>query len=192
MRHPKTSTHPRILLFLTLVGIMLLVGAGAGISLAEQVVAGDVFPAQEITKEMGCVTCGMYPASYPQWQQQIVFKDKTAAAFDGGKCLFRYLLNMAKLDATHTPADIAMVWVKDFNTGAWLDGTKATYVVGSTVMGPMGKEIIPFADQTAANAFQQKNGGSVEPYGNITMDTITPLMGGMMHKHHGGPAMKMP
>jgi len=128
----------------------------------------------------------MYPARYPEWQQQIVFKDQSMAAFDGGKCLFRYLLNMAMSDATRTPADVAMVWVKDFRTGTWTDGTKATYVVGSRVMGPMGKEIIPFADQAAAEEFLQQNGGTIEPYAGITLNTVESLMGGMMHRHHGG------
>lgn len=144
------------------------------------------YPPQEITADKSCSACGMYPSRYLPWQQQLIFKDGTMAAFDGGKCLFRFLHNMAEFDAAHTVADVAMIWVKDFDTGAWTDGTKAYYVVGSNVLGPMGKEIIPFATRDAAQKFQQQNGGVVGPYDSITMTTVKPLMEGMMHMHQGG------
>ena len=179
---PSTTNHLRPMIAFAIAALLCFITAAAHAETS----APTAYPAQTIPADRGCATCGMYPAHYPQWQQQLIFKDKSMAAFDGGKCLFRFLLNMATYDARHTLADVAMIWVKDFNTGAWTDGTKAFYVVGSNVMGPMGKEIIPFTTQEAAQKFQQQNGGAVEPYANITMDTLKPLMGGMMHMQHGG------
>lgn len=187
MKEPRFTRSSGIFM-VALAGVFLLVGAV--ISMAGKH-AGEAHPPQVIGAEANCPTCGMHPAQYPEWQSQIVFKDKSMAAFDGGKCLFRYLLTMRMFDSTRTAADIAMVWVKDFKTGAWVDGTTASYVVGSSVMGPMGKEIIPFADQSSAKSFQQHNGGIVESYAGITMDTIKPLMGGMMHMKQDGQPMKM-
>ncbi len=134
---------------------------------------------QPITETMSCAACGMYPHRYPQWQTQVIFQDGTMSAFDGSKCMFRFLLNMQKFAPERTPEQVAAVWVKDFKTGAWLDGKAAHYVIDSKEMGPMGKELIPFATRATAEEFQKANGGAIETYANISMATIKPLMGGM-------------
>ncbi len=72
-------------------------------------------------------------------------------------------------------------WVKDFNDSTRVDGAKACYVVGSNVLGPMAKELIPFATEEAARKFQQRNGDALDPYAKIAMESIKPLMGSMMH-----------
>ncbi|MGV1098901.1 nitrous oxide reductase accessory protein NosL [Thiovibrio sp. JS02] len=133
----------------------------------------------EITAEATCAACGMYPHRYPQWQSQVVFSDGDSVAFDGCKCMFRFLLNMRKFTAAHTPEQVRAVWVKDFRTGKWIDGKSAFYVIASSEMGPMGKELIPFAEKAAAEEFQKQKGGSIDTYANIGMETIKPLMGGM-------------
>lgn len=169
--------HLGYLLSLPLLALLCFGATGA----RAETQANEAYPVQTIAPDQGCAACGMYPAQYPQWQTQVIFKDKSMVAFDGGKCMFRFLLDMARFDAHHTAADVAMVWVKDFNDGTWVDGTKACYVVGSNVLGPMGKELIPFATEEAARKFQQRNGGALDPYAKITMESIKPLMGGMMH-----------
>jgi len=134
---------------------------------------------QTITEGMSCATCGMYPHSFPKWQTQVIFTDGTMAAFDGGKCMFRFLLNLQKFAPERRADQIAAVWVKDFKTGQWLDGKAAHYVIDSKEMGPMGKELIPFATSASAEEFQKANGGTIKTYANINMNTIKPLMGGM-------------
>ncbi len=139
---------------------------------------------QVITDSMHCKTCGMFPARYPKWQTQIQFKDGNFSAFDGGKCMFRFIFMMAKFDQQHTAKDISAILVKDFNTGNWIDGTEATFVIGSKVMGPMGKELIPFSSSDAAKKFQAANGGTIAAYDAIEQSTIKPLM--MMKKNKMG------
>ena len=144
-------------------------------------------PPQQITDTHSCMTCGMFPAHFPEWQSQVIFTDGFMASFDGCKCMFRYLLNMQKFDAHHTPDQVAAVWVKDFGTQEWIDGKAATYVIASSVMGPMGKELIPFAARENAEAFQKENGGTIAHYDSIDISTIKPMMGGMgMHKKMHG------
>jgi len=146
---------------------------------------------QAITEKMSCATCGMYPQRYPQWQTQVIFTDGTMAAFDGGKCMFRFLLNMQQFAPERKAEQVTAVWVKDFRTGVWLDGKTAHYVIGSKKMGPMGKELIPFASRTAAEEFQKEHGGVIETYANISMTTIKSLMGGMhMHMNMTHPPMQ--
>jgi copper chaperone NosL len=136
-----------------------------------------------IAQDVSCGKCGMYPAKYPQWQSQIIFKDGAMTPFDGCKCMFNFMSSMDKYDKTHSKDDVAVVWVKDYSNSKWIDGTKAHFVVGSKVMGPMGKELIPFADQAAAMKFHQEQGGNMMMYGEITPEVLKSLMGDM--KKHG-------
>lgn len=140
----------------------------------KKVPAADFSPV-EISFTKVCGKCSMFPAKFPQWQSQVVFTDGSMIPFDGCKCMFNYLLDMGKYSKTHTRSDVARVWVKDFNTGTWLDADSAVFVIGSSVMGPMGKQLIPFAEQAAADSFQKKNGGSIGRYSEINMETLMPL-----------------
>ena len=134
----------------------------------------------EIPENATCGKCGMYPARYPRWQSQIIFNDDTMTPFDGCKCMFNFIFAMDKFDQKHSKNDIAVAWVKDFNTGKWLNAEDASYVVGSNIMGPMGKELIPFADQAAAMKFQEEQGGTMMKYEDINPEVMKTLgMGGM-------------
>lgn len=137
---------------------------------------------QEITDNSTCGKCGMYPAKYPRWQAQVVFNDGTMTPFDGCKCMFGFLFNMSQFDQEHATSDVASTWVREFNTGDWIDAKKAYYVVGSDEMGPMGKELIPFADAASAENFQKEHGGQNAQYNSINMETLQPLMGKMQMK----------
>jgi nitrous oxide reductase accessory protein NosL len=152
--------------------------------------AADLQP-QTITDEMRCGACGMYPHRFPKWHSQVIFTDGTMTAFDGCKCMFRFLLDMKQFAPERSGDQIAAVWVKDFKTGAWIDGKAAHYVTGSKEMGPMGKELIPFAARDAAEEFQKTNGGTIETYANIDMAAINSLMGGMHHMKREMPHSPM-
>jgi len=171
MRIGQTGNNhgKRLILALTCTAMLLI--CGLAIAAAQQ--------PQPITEKMSCAACGMFPHRYPQWQTQVIFTDGTVAAFDGSKCMFRFLLNMQKFAPERKPEQVTAVWVKDFKTNAWIDGKTAHYVIDSKELGPMGKELIPFATRVAAEEFQKANGGTIEPYANISMATIKPLMGGM-------------
>jgi len=142
--------------------------------------AADLSP-RPITPDLHCPTCGMMPARYPEWQNQVIFKDGTMAAFDGGKCLFRFLLGMGNFEESHTAAEVAAIWVKDYETGSWIDAKNALFVAGSNEMGPMGKEIIPFAAREQAQKFQKSHGGDLLLFNEIKPHVVKPLMGGMHH-----------
>lgn len=183
MRTKKTGNTPGKRLILTIVSAAMLLACGLALAAAPE--------PQTITEKTSCAACGMYPHRYPQWQSQVIFTDGTMAAFDGCKCMFRFLLNMQKFAPEHHPEQVAAIWVKDFKTGKWLDGKTAQYVIDSKEMGPMGKELIPFASRADAEEFQKANGGAIEPYANISMATIKPLMGGGMHMQMNMPHSPM-
>jgi len=133
-----------------------------------------------ITDEMSCGVCGMFPAKFVKWQTQIIFSDGTMVPFDGSKDMFKYILDMAQYDPKHSADDIAAIWVKVFDTGLWINGREATFVVGSKVMGPMGRELIPFKNSAEAENFKKSNGGMIKVFDDISMDDIKGLgMSGM-------------
>jgi nitrous oxide reductase accessory protein NosL len=170
--------------------------AASGSKSAEQSAAAGtsqvaVKQPMEIPENASCGKCGMYPAKYPRWQAQMIFKDGSMTPFDGCKCLFNFLFAMEKFDKTHSPEDLAVAWVKDFNSGTWINAADAHYVVGSDMMGPMGKELIPFADNAAAMQFNQEQGGTMMEYGAITPDVLATLGMGGMPMEQGSKNMKM-
>jgi copper chaperone NosL len=138
-----------------------------------------------------CGKCGMFPAKYPRWQSQIIFKDGSMTPFDGCKCMFNFIFAMHEFDKNHSSDDVAIVWVKDFNSGYWINVVDAYYIVGSNTMGPMGKELIPFADQVDALKFNQEQGGSMMTYSQITPEVVKALGMGGMRMEQGLHHMKM-
>lgn len=166
------------ILVATLTLVTACIGSG-GTKSAETSASGP----QAIPADTSCGVCGMFPARYPQWQTQIVFADGKMVPFDGAKDMFKYLLMIGKFDKNHSRSDVATIWVKDFANSSWFDGKKATYVVASKQMGPMGKELIPFEDPKTAEKFQADNGGTIHTFDAINMDMVGKLgMGGMKMK----------
>lgn len=161
-----------------LVALLAVIPFGANLVAAGQ---NEPFAPRVIPDDATCGKCAMYPARYPQWQSQIVFTDGSMTPFDGCKCMFDFYFNMKKYDPTHSAEDIARIWVKDFNSGEWVEAHQAHYVIGGTMMGPMGKELIPFREKSSAEAFRQEHGGQLSSFDAINVDTLIPLMG-MMHK----------
>ncbi len=187
----KNMYHGYLQKFFALFLVLLLAAtagcASSGSKTAEKEAAAATSQAavqqpMEIPGNVSCGKCGMYPAQYPRWHSQIIFKDGTMTPFDGCKCMFNFLYGMEKFDKTHSRADVAVAWVKDFNSGAWINAAEAHYVVGSR-MGPMGKELIPFADQAAAKKFHQEQGGAMMTYADINPDVMKTLGMGGMKKH---------
>ncbi len=128
------------------------------------------------SKEDKCPVCGMFVAKYPDFLCQVVFKDGSKAFFDGAKDMFKYTLNLSKYNPGKGLNDIQAVFVTDYYDLVPIDGMKAYYVVGSTVYGPMGKELIPFVDEQAANEFLvDHSGSSILRYREVTLETLKSL-----------------
>ncbi len=123
-----------------------------------------------------CPVCGMVVAKYQDWSGVIVYRDATTIYFDGPKDLFAYYLNPGKYDPARKRADIAEFYVKDYYSLAFVDGRKAFYVIGSNVLGPMGRELVPFARRPDADGFLQDHlGKKVLRFSDITQATLKSL-----------------
>ena len=106
-----------------------------------------------------CPVCGMFVTKYPDWVASITFRDSTSVYFDGPKDLFKYYLDPGKYGPVRKQSDITDIRVKDYYSLAVIDGRRAFYVIGSNVLGPMGKELVPFAGRGDADAFLSDHRG---------------------------------
>lgn len=107
-----------------------------------------------------CPVCGMFVSRYPDWLATITFKNGETAHFDGPKDMFTYYLNLEKYRKGKTRSDIATITVKDYYSLKSMAADKAYFVLDSDVLGPMGKELVPFAAAADANSFIKDHKGS--------------------------------
>ncbi|MEJ2718362.1 MAG: nitrous oxide reductase accessory protein NosL, partial [Deltaproteobacteria bacterium] len=86
-----------------------------------------------------------------------VFKDGTVVGFDGARCLFVYNSIPSKYGVDI--ADMKHQYVTDFVSKMMIEVEKAFLVLGSSVKGRMGYELIPFASNRKAWQFASEYGG---------------------------------
>jgi nitrous oxide reductase accessory protein NosL len=87
----------------------------------------------------------------------VVFKNGHTVGFEGARCLFIY--NKIPKRFGINPEDITRRYVTDFTTRKIIDVTNAFLVLGSTVRGPMGFDLIPFSNKEEAAKFEAKYHG---------------------------------
>jgi len=86
-----------------------------------------------------------------------VFKDGHVVGFEGARCLFIYGATPKKFGIE--VENIARRFVTDFDSGKMMDVSKAFLVLGSSVKGPMGYELIPFSTVEQAEKFKSEFAG---------------------------------
>ncbi|MDP6179126.1 MAG: nitrous oxide reductase accessory protein NosL [Desulfatiglandales bacterium] len=129
-----------------------------------------------VMKKDKCPVCGMFVHKNPNWVAQIVFDDNTHVFFDGPRDMFKYYFDLRKYNPRKTTDGIVSLGVTDYYTVKPIDGKKAFYVVGSDVLGPMGRELVPHASEKAARYFMKDHGGhKVFRFGEINLGLIKTL-----------------
>jgi len=139
---------------------------------------------EKITNDARCSVCGMFVARHQNWAAQIRLDDGKVLFFDGVKDLMVFYHHPEKY-GKFSAQNITEVWVKDYYKQQWIDGKKALYVIGSTVMGPMGKELIPFASQDAAKTFMTDHKGQKIVAFNEITDALVQALRSNMKMMHG-------
>lgn len=123
-----------------------------------------------------CLVCGMFVAKYPDWAAVIEYTNGRVIWFDGVKDLLKGLLAPGKYGLPKAQSDIKAIWVKDYYTLTFVDGRSASYVLGSDIMGPMGKELIPFAKGPDAKGFLKDHSGEkILRFDQLTSDIVKKL-----------------
>ncbi len=132
--------------------LALLASAGEG---------GEGAPGGPITPKATdkCPVCGMFVTKYPDWTAQALYKDGADAVFDGAKDMFKYLFDLRTYAPGRTGTDVVRLYVTDYYALAPVDGRQAFYVIGSNVLGPRGRELIPLAKEAEAREFLKDHQG---------------------------------
>jgi nitrous oxide reductase accessory protein NosL len=86
-----------------------------------------------------------------------IFDDGKVVGFDGARCLFIYNSIPKKFGIDVTK--IRHRYVTDFMTKKLIDVDDAFLVLGSTVRGFMGYDLVPFSSKEEAEKFSTKYGG---------------------------------
>ena len=127
----------------------------------------------EPKEDDSCPVCCMYPKRYPYGKCQIKTKDGQTTHFCSTQCLFAFLGKQEMyVDKTINPL---LIWVVDRNSGMWISGRTAFYVIGSKkVYGPMGYEALPFNSLKEAEEFTSTNGGGASIFSEVTIQKVVP------------------
>lgn len=126
-----------------------------------------------------CPVCGMLVAKYPHWIATIVYKDGHAHHFDGAKDMVKFWYDPPKYAVGHSREMMAGVWVTDYYNLQLIDAKTALYVIGSDVLGPMGHEFVPLANQADAEEFLKEHKGKrILRFDQITKDMPVQLDNG--------------
>lgn len=128
-----------------------------------------------LSKDEKCPVCGMYVYKYPNWAAEIK-SDKERFVFDGVKDMMKFYFEPQKYKKGVDKNSFTKVLVSDYYTLKAIDGKKAFYVIGSRVLGPMGKELIPFVSMEDAKSFMADYGGDrILKFDEITPEIIKKL-----------------
>ncbi len=147
--------------------------AAAAVLAAPAALGGD--PPRPGPKDK-CPVCGMFVAKYPDWTGHAELADGTRLVFDGAKDLFKFVLEPGRWLPSRTRADVKVATVTDYYALAPVDAHAALYVVGSDVLGPMGRELVPFARRTDAEEFLRDHRGTrILSFDEVTADVVRAL-----------------
>ncbi len=130
-------------------------------------------PSQELEGKR-CIVCNMDVNMSPELTSQVKMKDGTYKYAESPKHILQYYFKNKE--------KIAELWVKDYKTGKWIDGTKAYYVVIEE--GPMGKDLAPFKSRLKAKKFAK--GKRVYKFSELSLEFIKHLdIKNHKHMEHG-------
>lgn len=86
-----------------------------------------------------------------------VFKDGHVVGFEGARCLFIY--NTIPKRFGINVDDISKRFVTDFETRKMINVSDAFFVLGSSVKGPMGYDLVGFSSKEKAEEFRTRYNG---------------------------------
>ncbi len=144
----------------------------------------DMLAPKSIPADARCPVCGMYPARFPRWAAQTVFKDGASHYFDSPVDLIAFLQKIDRFNKRYAQKDIAVSYVTDFETGQWIEVGNAFFVHGSTAFGPMRTADLPaFSTRQSADAFARNRNGKVLTFTQVTPELIQSMNRNVHHRH---------
>ncbi len=96
-----------------------------------------------------CALCGMRIDPRSGWRAGATLNSRTLV-FDTPKCLFRY---------RHREGELRDAWVIEYYAQERRNAADLFYVLGSDLMGPMGRDLVPVQGREAAEALRRDHQG---------------------------------
>jgi copper chaperone NosL len=119
-----------------------------------------------------CRKCGMVVDDHPRWVAGLIDERGVEERFCSPRCMFAHW---------RSPAGAAGrdAWVTEYYTQQRLPVEEVRFVMGSDVMGPMGRALVPVAGQAAAEGFLQDHHGTrILAADEIVAELLRELAGG--------------
>lgn len=142
------------------------------------------FAAGKVEAPAECKHCGMDRTKFGHSRMIVTYTDGTSA----GTCS----INCVAIDMKETKKEVKSFQVGDYNSKKLTDAKTATWVIGGSkrgVMTPVAKWA--FTEKKDAEAFIQKNGGTLATFDDALKATEKELAGRDKPKEHKGHDHKM-
>lgn len=110
--------------------------------------------------ETECEVCKMKVMD-EQFAAEAIMDNEKGYAFDDIGCLMRDWYPEQKED------EIAAMYVKDFNTKAWVELDEATFVYDKESKTPMAYNIVSFAKEADAEDYAEETGGTIMDFEDL-------------------------
>lgn len=120
----------------------------------------------EPTAKTRCLVCGMYPAKFPKHRAQVSMADGSHHHFCSNQCLVHFMADQKKY--LKTVEKVKSIWVTVYPDGGYEYAMGLYYLVGSNILGPMGKEALPYRSKSDADSAAGEHGGSVIHFKALT------------------------
>lgn len=131
---------------------------------------GEGFP--KPGKDDRCPVCGMFVNKYPKWAAGFVFQSGAPYFHCCPKCMIHNLHHVPKYQPGERRENLRQIWVTEYYTTRQTDAREVFFVVGTSLVGPMGLDLIPVRSKTAAETFKKDYQGEFI----VTLDEVTPEM----------------
>jgi len=167
---------------LLVVGGVLLTGClaegddGAGEALDDVEEFSDAEPADY--PDETCAVCARGVRDYPGWNAQMVHEDGERVFFCTSGCMGAYYTSPDSFG--FSDADVARVWVTDYETDETVDGEESYYVFPEDpelVDTPPGRNPLPFRERERAEGFvkefEELGTSSVERFSVVNFNRCT-------------------
>lgn len=120
-----------------------------------------------------CPVCGMFVSKYPKWAAKTTQKDGKEFFYDGVKDMFKFIFQSSAYAHDYSMDDFVAIEVTDYYTLDKINAKDAFFVVGSTVYGPMGRELVPFKTKEDAQNFSKHySGKNILKFNEVTKDLV--------------------
>lgn len=100
-----------------------------------------------------CAECGMYVDLSPRWQAGLTTAAGEEKLFDTPICMLKFLKSPEAGAGAHG------AWLIDYYTQRRIPALDARLVEGTDIVGPMGRELVPVADDEAATRMLREHHG---------------------------------